>query len=378
MALDTMSEAADELVPALQVLGNKHRLQIMHILSDGGSAVNQLANDLGLSRQTVGRHLSVLQEHGLVKREPSSENGSLFTLNRQKAAMLNASFLTVMGRLGRADGHIPTEGAAAPDETLITVVPQTPDACTQCQNASFVREVLDELDQSLVKARQYQVRLRQMSSHVLTAQEEERTRIARELHDDTAQALTSVLVRLRLLERSAEDKRLRSGLAELRELTVETLEGVRRLAIDLRPPMLDDLGLEAAIQSHVKDFSRQRQINVNFTSSGLGRLPPNVELVLYRIVQEALSNVAKHAGASRVETRLSRKGRTLRLLVTDDGCGFDVEAARGSRLSGLGLFGMEERLALIGGTLRVDSSPGKGTRLSAEVPLPKSPGSRRP
>jgi two-component system sensor histidine kinase UhpB len=232
--------------------------------------------------------------------------------------------------------------------------------------------VLDELDQSLVKARQYQVRLRQMSSHVLTAQEEERTRIARELHDDTAQALTSVLVRLRLLERSAEDKRLRSGLAELRDLTVETLEGVRRLAIDLRPPMLNDLGLEAAIQSHVQDFSRQRQINVNFTSSGLGRLPPNVELVLYRIVQEALSNVAKHASASRVETSLSRKGRTLRLLVEDDGCGFDVEAAKGSRQSGLGLFGMEERLALIGGTLRVDSSPGKGTRLSAEVPLPRS------
>lgn len=211
-----------------------------------------------------------------------------------------------------------------------------------------------------------------MSSHVLTAQEEERTRIARELHDDTAQALTSVLVRLRLLERSAEDKRLRSGLAELRDLTVETLEGVRRLAIDLRPPMLDDLGLEAAIQSHVQDFSRRWQINVNFTSSGLGRLPPNVELVLYRIVQEALSNVAKHASASRVETRLSRKGRTLRLLVKDDGCGFDVEAAKGSRQSGLGLFGMEERLALIGGTLRVESSPGKGTRLSAEVPLPRS------
>ena len=372
MALDTASEAAAELVPALQVLGNKHRLQIMHILGDGGSAVSQLANALGLSRQTVGRHLAVLQDHGLVKQEPSSENGSLFTLNRQKAAMLNASFLTVMGRLGGADGHAPAEGAAAPDETLLTVVPQTPAACTQCQNAAFVREVLDELDQSLVKARQYQVRLRQMSSHVLTAQEEERTRIARELHDDTAQALTSVLVRLRLLERSAEDKRLRSGLAELRDLTVETLDGVRRLAIDLRPPMLDDLGLEAAIQSHVQDFSRQRQINVNFTSSGLGRLPPNVELVLYRIVQEALSNVAKHAGASRVETRLSRKGRTLRLLVEDDGCGFDVEAAKGSRQSGLGLFGMEERLALIGGTLRVESSPGKGTRLSAEVPLPRN------
>jgi len=372
LALDTASEAADELVPALQVVGNKHRLHILQILGGGAFGVGQLAHTIGLSRQAVGRHLAVLQDHGLVEQKPSSENGRLYTLNRQKAAMLNASFLSVMGRLGGSGGHVSAEGAAAPDETLHMVVPQTPEACTHCQNAPFVREVLDELDQSLVKARQYQVRLRQMSSHVLTAQEEERTRIARELHDDTAQALTSVLVRLRLLERSAEDKRLRSGLAELRDLTVETLEGVRRLAIDLRPPMLDDLGLEAAIQSHVQDFSRQRQINVNFTSSGLGRLPPNVELVLYRVVREALSNVAKHASASRVETRLSRKGRTLRLLVEDDGCGFDVEAAKGSRQSGLGLFGMEERLALIGGTLRVDSSPGKGTRLSAEVPLPRS------
>ena len=146
MALDTTSEAADELVPALQVLGNKHRLQIMHILGGGGSAVGQLASALGLSRQTVSRHLAVLKDSGLVKQEPSSENGSLFTLNRQKAAMLNASFITVMGRLGGADVRAPADGAAAPDETLLTVVPQTPHACTQCQNASFVQEVLDELD----------------------------------------------------------------------------------------------------------------------------------------------------------------------------------------------------------------------------------------
>jgi two-component system sensor histidine kinase UhpB len=286
--------------------------------------------------------------------------------------MLNASFISVMARAGSVDVAAPVESAAAPEEADSLVALQTPEACTRCQNASFVHEVLDELDQSLVKAQEYQVRLRQMSSQVLTAQEEERKRIARELHDDTAQALTSILVRLRLLERSLEDERLRGGLAELRDLTGATLEGVRRMAIDLRPPMLDDLGLEAALQSHVQDFSQRWPIRATFTSSRLGRLPAGVELVLYRIVQEALSNVAKHANASQVLVRLSRRGRSLRLLVEDDGCGFDVEATRHSRESGLGLFGMEERLALVSGTLRVESVVGGGTRVSADVLLPRS------
>jgi two-component system sensor histidine kinase UhpB len=134
--------------------------------------------------------------------------------------------------------------------------------------------------------------------------------------------------------------------------------------------MLDDLGLEAALQAHVQEFAHRWPVKATFTNSGLGRLPADVELVLYRIVQEALSNVAKHAGASRVDARLTRRGRAVRLLIEDDGAGFDVEATRGSRESGLGLFGMEERLALVGGSLRVESTPGGGTRVAAEVPLP--------
>jgi signal transduction histidine kinase len=350
-------------------VGSKHRLQILYHLTSGGSSVGRIADDVGVSRRTVNRHLAVLEEYGLVKLQPNSGNGRVYTLDRDKAAMLNASFVSVMARVGSAE---PTAPAASSEESVPLVALQTPEACTQCQNASFVRDVLDELDHSLEKAQQYQVRLRQMSSQVLTAQEEERKRIARELHDDTAQALTSVLVRLRLLERGAKDERIRTGVAELRELTGATLDGVRRMAIDLRPPMLDDLGLEAALQAHVQDFSQRWPVKVTFTSRRVGRVPPEVELVLYRIVQEALSNVAKHSGAAEVKARLTRRGRTLRLLIEDDGCGFDVEAVKGSRESGLGLFGMEERLALIGGTLRVGSDAGSGTRVSAEVTLPRS------
>ncbi len=370
MALDTTTEIADNLAPALRVVGNARRLEILRLLDGGAASAARIAEELALSRRTVDRHLAALRESGLVRQDPSSSNGRIFTLDRQKAAMLNASFVSVLGRVGSAE--LAADAPSQPDDALLVVLPETPEACTRCQNTSFVRQVLDTLDQSLVKARQYQVRLRQMSSQVLTAQEEERKRIARELHDDTAQALTSVLVRLRLLERSAGDGRLRAGITELRDLTGEALEGVRRMAIDLRPPMLDDLGLEAALQAFVQDFSHRWPVKAKFTSGRLGRLPLDVELVLYRIVQEALSNVAKHANASRVEARLTRRGRSLHLVIEDDGCGFDVEAAKSSRGSGLGLFGMEERLALIGGSVRVESAVGRGTRVSVEAPLPRS------
>ncbi len=133
--------------------------------------------------------------------------------------------------------------------------------------------------------------------------------------------------------------------------------------------MLDELGLEPALHAHIQEFSRRWPLQATFESAGVGRLPAEVELVLYRVVQEALSNVAKHAGASQVDAHLTREGNTLQLLVQDNGCGFDVEETMSSRGAGLGFFGMEERLALIGGVLRVESAIGAGTSLSAEVHL---------
>jgi signal transduction histidine kinase len=371
LVLDATAKISEDLAPAVRVVGSSHRVEILYVLSGGPSTVSRMAEETGLSRRTVNRHLAVLREYGLVKLQPRSRNGRIYSLDRDQAAMLTTTFISVMARAGSFDAAAPVESADAPEEGVPPVAARIPEACIHCQNAYFVREVMDELDQLLVRAREYEVRLRQMSSQVLTAQEEERKRIARELHDDTAQALTSVLVRLRLMERSLGDERLQKGLTELRALTGATLEGVRRLAIDLRPPMLDDLGLEAALQSLVQDFSQRWPIKATFASSRLGRLPVEAELVLYRIVQEALSNVAKHANASTVLVRLTRRGQTLRLLVEDDGCGFDVEATKHSRESGLGLFGMEERLALVGGTLWVNSAVGGGTRVSAEVRMPR-------
>jgi len=362
---DAIPELAD-LESTLRALANKYRLELLNALGHGAASPAALARTLGLPRQRVERHLAVLLDRHLVKLEPSS-NGRVYALDREQAALLNATFISVVGRIDMGNGVGLAESIVS-DEAL--ALPAAPEACRECQNASFVQNVLDDLDESLEKARAYDVRLRQMSSQVLTAQEVERKRLSRELHDDTAQALTSVLVRLRVLERSADDEATRAGLAELRTILSGALEGVRALAIDLRPRVLDDLGLEMALKAQVRDFTQRWEIDATLSSGRLGRLPAEVELVLYRVAQEALSNVAKHARASRVEISLTKRGTRLRMLIEDDGCGFDADAATDAVDAGLGLFGMKERLALVDGTLGIESAVGAGTRVSADVMLP--------
>jgi two-component system sensor histidine kinase UhpB len=218
-----------------------------------------------------------------------------------------------------------------------------------------------------------------MSSQVLEAHEGERKRIARELHDDTAQALTSILVRLRLLERSARDEDVLKNVEELRDLTSGALDSVRRMAMDLRPAALDDLGLVPALHAYAEKYSRTWPVSMNVSVTNLSRrLPADVELVLYRVVQEALSNVAKHASASNASVSLRGSRNEVTLRIEDDGVGFvaaDVTPVDGS---GLGLFGMRERLALVGGELEIQSSKGQGTTIVARVPLAgKAGGIRR-
>jgi two-component system sensor histidine kinase UhpB len=214
--------------------------------------------------------------------------------------------------------------------------------------------------------------LQKLSEQVLAAQEDERKRIARELHDETAQALTTLLIHLKILERARSASEIRGQINELRELTAETLEAVRKLAVELRPATLDDLGLLAALEAYAEGYAARIPLRVNFAARGFkdgdGRLPPQVELVLYRVVQEALTNAAKHARADAVRIQLDRSPDEVVAIVTDDGQGFDVEDMMRSRERGLGLFGMQERLALVQGQLVIDSEPGRGTRVEARVP----------
>ncbi len=201
---------------------------------------------------------------------------------------------------------------------------------------------------------------------VVEAQELERGRLARELHDETGQALTSILLGLRTLENTASQEELTTAIASLREIAVSTLHDVRRLAVELRPKALDDFGLVPALERLTEGFREQTGLHVQFESRLAARLPPDIETALYRIVQEALTNVVKHARARNVSILLARKESSVAAVIEDDGRGFAQEAYDGE---GIGIVGMRERLTIIDGTLSVETAPGAGTSLVAEVPL---------
>jgi signal transduction histidine kinase len=202
---------------------------------------------------------------------------------------------------------------------------------------------------------------------VVAGQELERQRLARELHDETGQALTSMLLGLKNLEEAKSDDDVRRSVLELRELVVSTLHDVRRLAVELRPKALDDFGLVPALQRLAETFAEQTNVDVHVEAAlGDSRLPGEAEIAVYRIVQEALTNVIKHANARTVSVVLTRKGEAVVVVIEDDGRGFDPNA---DQVGGLGLLGMRERIALVGGRLSVESAPHRGTTVAVEVPL---------
>jgi len=216
--------------------------------------------------------------------------------------------------------------------------------------------------------RQREAMRSQLLERILAAQEEERRRIARELHDEAGQALTSLRVSLGLLEREAQQpEAVRTRVAELKCLTEEIMENLHRLAMDLRPAILDHLGLVAALRQYIEACRRRYGLNIQLETIGLEeRLSPRVEIALYRILQEALTNVVRHAQATRVDVLLERRGDRIIAVVEDNGIGFDPEQAM--RDGHLGLFGIRERVERLGGTLILESAPGSGTTLVVEVP----------
>jgi two-component system sensor histidine kinase UhpB len=206
---------------------------------------------------------------------------------------------------------------------------------------------------------------RRSGEKVLQAQEEERKRIARDLHDEVNQALTALLLRI---EAAAQDAppALQAELAETKLLANRAMGELLDLARQLRPTALDDHGLVAALRTHVREQDRRGGASASFWADpALGDLPPDVQVVIYRVAQEALVNAARHSGATRIEVSLESQPQAVSLLVTDNGSGF----AFAEEGKGLGLSGMRERALLVGGKLDIDSRPGKGTTVRLEVPI---------
>ena len=206
---------------------------------------------------------------------------------------------------------------------------------------------------------------RRASSAALDAQEEERARIARDLHDEVNQSLTGLLLRLEAMREKAPPE-LAGALAEVRTLANQALQELLALARQLRPTALDDLGLKAALAGHVAAVGRQSGIETSFESEGdIASVPQDVQVVAYRVAQEALSNAVRHSGAAHLNVRLEREDGSVELSVADDGRGFTFEQA--SR--GLGLAGMRERALLVNGELQVESRPQVGTKIRLLVPI---------
>ena len=206
---------------------------------------------------------------------------------------------------------------------------------------------------------------RRASSAALDAQEEERARIARDLHDEVNQSLTGLLLRLEAMREKAPPE-LAGALAEVRTLANQALQELLTLARQLRPTALDDLGLKAALAGHVAAVGRQSGIETSFESEGdIASVPQDVQVVTYRVAQEALSNAVRHSGAAHLNVRLEREDGSVELSVADDGRGFTFDQA--SR--GLGLAGMRERALLVNGELQVESRPQVGTRVRLLVPI---------
>jgi len=233
--------------------------------------------------------------------------------------------------------------------------------------ATAFNAMTEELAHTDELRREREVLRRQLLEKVIATQEDERRRIARELHDSTSQSLTSLIVGLRLMETNCAQCASPTKATDLRQVASKTLDEVHELSMRLRPRVLDDLGLAAALERLAHEWQARYKIPVDVVIQLEERLPGELETALYRIVQETLTNIVRHAQAKSASILIEKHGNTVRAIVEDDGLGFDVNANQGELH--LGLLGMRERAELLNGTLTIESTPQRGTSVFIEIPI---------
>ena len=233
----------------------------------------------------------------------------------------------------------------------------------RCAHAIDKAQLIEELHDR-------EEQIRQLGEHMLTVEEEERRRISRELHDEVGQSMLVIRLYLEMIQSDLPEaaKHLNPKLEDTRQLTEQTIQEMRRLIADLSPNVLEQLGLPASIRQFVNTFSRTFSGKVRLRMTRLDKLPRSSEIMIYRLVQECFANVIKHSQAENVGLHLSRRNWFVKMKMADDGVGFDVQAAAEKRDS-FGLAGMRERVALLGGNININSSPGKGTKIDIALPV---------
>jgi signal transduction histidine kinase len=224
-----------------------------------------------------------------------------------------------------------------------------------------------EVERRLKETTEARSDLQALSARLVRAQEDERRTLARELHDEIGQSLSAIMMEAGNVESSAPSSEIRDRVSSINATAEKTLNVVRDLALLLRPSMLDDFGLLPALNWHAREMSKRTGLNVRVSADDAsGNLPEEHTTCIYRLVQEALHNAARHAGARNLQVTVKSEGERVVFSVQDDGSGFDKTMVRG-----LGLLGMEERVGRLGGTFQIDSQLGRGTTISAQLPLPE-------
>ena len=369
--------------PNLSDMSRLYLAALQKYLKDGSRADLEPVRELGRHAMSLGLEtldLARLHEIALVALVLPGYSSSTSDGLMGQAGMFFAEALTPIEETHRgareANTHLNQMIKALSQRTL-ELAASVEELKQEIVQRKAVEESLRTSEQTssrlLEKSRQMQEELRHLSRQLLSAQEEERRKISRELHDVIAQTLTGINVRLATLKSESMDsiKDLQQKITSTQHLVEQSVEIVHRFARELRPAVLDDLGLIPALQSFLKGYMADTGIRVTLTVfAGIERSDSDIRTILYRIAQEALTNVARHSQGSSAEVIIQEVNGLIHMEVKDNGQGFEVDGTTQAKTKNnrLGLLGMRERVEMIGGTFCVESAPGKGTTVRIEVP----------
>lgn len=366
-----------------RLLARRYQAALRRYLQKGPAASVRPALQLGRQAMTLGLEtldLAMIHEQALVAHAPLMGSPSARDRAIKRAGTFFAEAITPMEK---------THRTALKDKSRLNLLNRSLTRSALNLAASnrrlkkeisrrrVVEETLRKSEQHtsllLGQSQRLQEQMRLLSRRVLSAQEEERKRVSRELHDVIAQMLTSINVRLATLKTASavNTKGLSLKISRAQRMVERSVNIVHKFARELRPAVLDDLGLIPALHSFMKRFIRETGIRASLTASaGLEELSSVRRTALYRVAQEALSNVARHSGAGRVEVSIQRLPDAVHMQIKDDGKSFDVERmSHAGKSRHLGLLGMRERVEMVGGSFHIESSPGKGTAVQAQIPF---------